>query len=395
MTNPAPAPLNLSATNLTLAKEDRYFTFVLIISIVAWLAVVISIIGIFYAGLFALVAWIGSGLLTAHLRAEAVRVDERQLPQLHATFLRVCQKLNVRIPPKLYVLQAGGALNAFATRFAGRDFVVVYSDMLEAFGPESAEIQFILGHELGHLKSNHILKRILLAPGAFFPLLGPAYSRACEASCDRHGAFVADNLDGALRAMMTLSGGKHKERELDATAFAAQHHDERGFFVSWHELTSTYPTLSQRVSQMLALRDPQYATTAPRNPFAYFFAMITPGGQLGGGGANALVFIVIIGLLAAMAIPAFQKVRENSLRITCRNNERQIQAAYEQCELDLGKAPERLNQFIGIGKPLPVMPKCLGNGEYTVKALTGGGCQVTCSVHGDATSLPAGTTRYR
>ena len=395
MSTPVSVPLNLSGTNLTLAKEEKYFTFVVIISVLAWIAVLISIIGIFYAGLFAFIAWIGSGLLTAHLRAEAVRVDERQLPQLHATFLRVCQKLNVRVPPKLYVLQAVGALNAFATRFAGRDFVVIYSDMLESFGPESAEIQFILGHELGHLKSNHITKRILLAPGVFFPLLGPAYSRACEASCDRHGAFVADNLDGALRAMMTLSGGKHKERELDAIAFASQHHDERGFFVSWHELTSTYPTLSQRVSQLLALRDPQYAVEAPRNPFAYLFALITPGGHMGGGAANAMVFIMIIGLLAAMAIPAFSKVRENSLRIACHNNERMIQSAYEQCELELGKAPARLDQFIGTGKTLTVMPKCPANGEYSVKALTNGGCEVTCSVHGDASVQTGPRTRSR
>ena len=387
MNYPDAAPLNLSGTNLTLAKEGKYFTFVLIISFLVWLALLISIVGIFYAGLFAFIAWIGNGLLTAHLRTEAVRVDEHQLPQLHATFLRVCQRLNVRIPPKLYVLQAGGVLNAFATRFAGRDFVVIYSDMLESFGPQSAEIQFILGHELGHLKSNHILKRILLAPGVFFPLIGPAYLRACEASCDRHGAFVADNLDGALRAMMTLSGGRHKERELDAIAFASQHHDERGFFVSWHELASAYPTLSQRVSQLLSLRDPKYAAPAPRNPFAYLFALITPGGHLGGGGANAMVFIVIIGLLAAMAIPAFQKVRENSIRVGCSNNERMIKAAYDQCELELGKAPERLNQFIGSGKLLAVMPKCLANGEYTVKALPSGSCEVSCSIHGDASVL--------
>jgi len=395
MSTPISAPLNLSGNNLTLAKEDKYFTLVLIISILVWLAVVISIIGIFYAGLFAFIAWIGNGLLTAHLRAEAVRVDERQLAPLHATFLKVCQKLNVRVPPKLYVLQAGGALNAFATRFAGRDFVVVYSDMLESFGPESAEIQFILGHELGHLKSNHILKRILLAPGVFFPLLGPAYSRACEASCDRHGAFVADNLEGALRAMMTLSGGRHKERDLDATAFAAQHHDERGFFISWHELTSTYPTLSQRVSQLLALRDPQYAVAAPRNPLAYFFALLTPGGQLGSGGANAMVIIVVIGLLAAMAIPAFNKVREQSFRAACGNNERLIAAAYGQREIELGKAPEKLNQFIGTGLPLAAMPKCPANGQYTVKALPASGCEVTCSVHGNATVKPGQITGAR
>ncbi len=384
MSNPVPAPLSPTGSNLTLAKEDKYFTFVLIISILVWLGLLISIFGIFYAGLFGVMLWIGSGLLTAHLRAEAVRIDERQLPQLHATFLRVCQKLNVRTPPKLYVLQAGGALNAFATRFSGRDFVVVFSDMLEAFGPESSEIQFILGHELGHLKSNHITKRIFLAPGVFFPLIGPAYLRACEASCDRFGAYAADNLDGALRAMMTLSGGKQKDLAMDALAFAGQHYEERGFFISWHELTSTYPTLTQRVVNLLALRDPQYTRTAPRNPLAYLFAIVTPGGQLGGGAANMLVFVMIIGLLAAMAIPAFSKVRETAQLKACANNERMIQSAYQQFELEAGKAPENYDQFIAPDKPLTAMPKCLSNGKYTITSVDGGGCEVTCSIHGDA-----------
>jgi Zn-dependent protease with chaperone function/competence protein ComGC len=392
MSTSASVPLNVSVKTLTLPKEGTYFAFVLVISILVWLGVAISIIGIFYAGLFALIAWFGSGLLTAHLRAEALRVDEKQLPELHATFLNVCQKLGVRHPPKLYVLQAGGALNAFATRFAGRDFVVVYADMLDAFGPASAEMQFILGHELGHLKSNHLMKRILLAPGIFAPLIGPAYLRACEASCDRHGAFVADNLEGALRAMLTLSGGKHKERTLDPIAFAAQYRDERGFFVSWHELTSAYPTLSQRSSHLLALRDPQYAPAAPRSPLAYLFALVTPGGQLSGG-ANILIFIVVIGLLAAMAIPAFSKVRDATARGACANNISLIQSAYAQSEMELGQAPERYEQFIGKGQALTEMPDCPAKGEYSVTPTREGGCEVLCSIHGDAKSPTVHTRR--
>lgn len=384
MTTQTPGAANLHPSKLNIEKEGTYFAIVLIFSILVWLGLLISIVGIFYAGLFAFIAWIGSGLLTAHLRSEAVLVDERQLPQLHATFLRVCQKLNIHNPPKLYVLQAGGALNAFATRFAGRDFVVVFSDMLEAFGPESSEIQFILGHELGHLKSNHILKRIFVAPGIFLPLVGPAYLRACESSCDRFGAHVADNLDGALRAMLTLGGGKQKEQALNPNAFADQHQSERGFFVSWHELTSTYPTLSQRTAQLLALRDPLYSRQASRNPFAYFFALLTPGGQLGAGGANAMVFIVIIGLLAAMAIPAFQKVRSTALNKACYNNELIVKSAYDQCEMELGSAPTNFDQFIGPGKVVETMPICPAKGEYSVEATPGGSCKVTCSVHGDA-----------
>ena len=347
-----------------------------------WLLLAITIVGLVYGVIIGLFIWLGHGLLAAHLKSEAVRVNENQLPELHAVFLKACQKLGLTNIPKLYVLQAGGALNAFATKFAGRNFVVVYSDFLDAFGPASPEIEFILGHELGHLKSNHIGKRVLLAPGIFLPLIGPAYLRACEASCDRYGAFVAANLDAAMRAMLTLGGGKQHGQTLDASAFASQHWDERGFFVSWHELSSPYPTLSQRVQNLLALGDTRFDVKTERNPFAYLFALVTPGGRLGNAGGNMLIFVVIIGLLAAMAIPAFNKVRHMSELKACLNNERQIAAAYDQYTLENGHPPASLSELAGPGKLLPQLPHCPDGGEYFIDPNAPSGQNVSCTRHG-------------
>jgi type IV pilus assembly protein PilA len=47
-----------------------------------------------------------------------------------------------------------------------------------------------------------------------------------------------------------------------------------------------------------------------------------------------MIVVVIIGLLAAMAIPAFQKVRQNSVRGTIRNDARQIATAAQQYMLE-------------------------------------------------------------
>ncbi|MCC5838940.1 MAG: prepilin-type N-terminal cleavage/methylation domain-containing protein [Opitutales bacterium] len=49
-----------------------------------------------------------------------------------------------------------------------------------------------------------------------------------------------------------------------------------------------------------------------------------------------MIVVVIIGLLAAMAIPAFQKVRENSIRGTMRNDARQLASAAQQYMLEQG-----------------------------------------------------------
>jgi Zn-dependent protease with chaperone function/competence protein ComGC len=384
MNTSSPAP-NLTLGTLTLPKEKSYFIFIAIFSVLVWIGLAITIVGLIYALMFGLFAWIGNGLLIAYLRSEAVRVDESQLPELHATFAKVCQKFGLTEQPRLYVLQSGGALNAFATRFSGRNFVVVYSEMLEAFGPASSEMQFILGHEIGHIRSNHILKRLLCAPGMFLPLLGSAYSRACEASCDRHGAFATDELGGALRAMLALSGGKGQRDALSAAAFARQNTDERGFFVSLHELTSGYPTLSGRTRMLMGLYDPAHAAQPGRNPFAYFFALFTPGGSLaGGGGANMLVMVVIIGLLAAMAIPAFQKVRQSAQLKACANNARIITLTVEQYIAENNKAPAKYEDFVGPGKLLMAMPSCpVPGGEYEVRIGDKNEPIVECSVHGD------------
>ena len=397
MASPFPEPpslvANLQPGELTSAKERKYFPFVVIVSVLLWLVLVISLIGIFYALLIGFFLWLGHGLLAAHLRAEAVRVSERQWPQLHATFLDVCAQLGVRQPPGLYVLQAGGALNAFATRHSGRDFVVLFSDFVEAFDPQSPEIKFILGHELGHLQSSHILKQVLLAPGLFFPLLGPAYRRSWETSCDRHGVYAAQDYDGALRAMLTLSGGKGSGRTLDAEAFASQHEEERGFFVSLHELTSHYPTLSRRVRELRGLKTGAVSRNAPRNPFAYLIALFMPGGQLGGGGANALTMVVILGLLAALAIPAFQKVRQAAIEKACYNNRSTLGAVLTQHVLEQnGKVPQTFAEIVGPEKYLKTMPVCPAGGAYSAER-NAQEFQVVCSVHGQGVPRPRGAPR--
>jgi Zn-dependent protease with chaperone function len=340
----------------------------------------LSMVGAVYALFIGFFLWLGHGLLAAHLRAEAVRVSERQWPDLHRTFLEVCERLGVKTPPRLYVLQAGGSLNAFATRHAGRDFVVVFSDFLEAFGANSPEIKFILGHELGHLKSRHILKSVLLGPGLFFPLLGPAYRRSWETSCDRHGAFAAQDFEGALRAMLTLSGGKEHGRTLDAEVFASQHEEERGFFVSLHELTSTYPTLSRRVRDLRGLQSGARSRDADRNPFAYLVALLMPGGQVAAGGALGMIFI--IGLLAAMAIPAFEKVRAASIEKACFNNRLMLTAALDQHALEHnGKAPQTFAEIVGPTQYIKTLPVCPKGGEYNAKRKDNE-FEVSCTVHG-------------
>ena len=60
-----------------------------------------------------------------------------------------------------------------------------------------------------------------------------------------------------------------------------------------------------------------------------------------------MIVVVIIGLLAAMAIPAFQKVRQNSQDKAVLNNARQLSAGADQYYLENGVSTCSLSELIG------------------------------------------------
>jgi type IV pilus assembly protein PilA len=60
-----------------------------------------------------------------------------------------------------------------------------------------------------------------------------------------------------------------------------------------------------------------------------------------------MIVVVIIGLLAAMAIPAFQKVRASSQEKAIVNNLRQLHGAAQQYFLEKGEATVLITSIVG------------------------------------------------
>jgi type IV pilus assembly protein PilA len=60
-----------------------------------------------------------------------------------------------------------------------------------------------------------------------------------------------------------------------------------------------------------------------------------------------MIVVVIIGLLAAMAIPAFQKVRQASQDKAVANNMRQLGAAADQYFLENGTSTAAITSLVG------------------------------------------------
>jgi type II secretory pathway pseudopilin PulG len=79
-----------------------------------------------------------------------------------------------------------------------------------------------------------------------------------------------------------------------------------GFWMSFHEFTSGYPWLTKRMAALESAKTGTQIKPPRRSIFAGVLATLVPNVNYGGGGGGAVIGIAIIGILAAVAIPAYQ-----------------------------------------------------------------------------------------
>ena len=94
-----------------------------------------------------------------------------------------------------------------------------------------------------------------------------------------------------------------------------------------------------------------------------------------------MIVVVIIGLLAAMAIPAFNKVRATSQNKAVINNLRQYASAAQQYMLDEGVATVNYSDIVGVGLHISTMDT-VANESYTPLTLGTDTTQLQVTVNG-------------
>ncbi len=289
---------------LVYPRERTLGTITLVLGVLVWIALVVGTIGGALIGLalgFVMYLFIQSTLIS-YIKGNGVELSESQFPDLHTQFTNCCDRLQIENRPQAFILNGNGGLNAFATKFLGTQYVVLMSDVVDAMSKHTDGVRFYLGHELGHLRMKHLnIGHLVRMPVLWLPLLGAAYSRARENTCDRHGLACSGSPEGAARALAALSAGSERWKDLDVKSYLNQAKHSSGFWMSFHELTAGYPWLTKRAAHVMDTKAPM----PKRNRFAYLLAAFIPyAGRLGGGFA-LITMIYIIGVLAAIAIPAY------------------------------------------------------------------------------------------
>ena len=291
-------------TTLFYPRERTLGTITLVLGSLIWVGLLVGTLGMVLIALvvgFLIYLFMRSALI-AHIKGNAVELSEAQFPDLHAQFVACCEKLHLEERPHAYVLNGNGSMNAFATHFLKAQFVVLMSDIVDALEPHPDGVRFYIGHELGHLRTPHFSTQLLRWPALWLPLLGAAYSRARQSSCDRHGAACCTSPESAVRALAALAAGAKRWAQLDVAKYVRQAKHTTGFWMSFHELTAAYPWLTKRAARLMHpdARMPQ------RNALAYVVAAFIPYAGRLGGGFGFLIVVYIVAVLAAAAVPAYQ-----------------------------------------------------------------------------------------
>ncbi|MDG0864821.1 M48 family metalloprotease [Pelomonas aquatica] len=321
------------------SRERTLGAVLLVLGVLVWLGLIVGTFGVMLIVLlFGFVAYVfAQSALVAHVRGNGVQLGAEQFPDLHGQFVSCCEKLGLDKQPEAYVLQGGGMLNAFAAQFLGHRFVVLLSGVVDAMQAHPDGVRFYVGHELGHLRRGHAVGGLLRMPVLWLPLIGGAYARAKETSCDLHGLACSSSGESAARALAALASGPQRWQQMDMKVFARQSRHGAGFWMSFHELASGYPWLTKRVARVMG------ANRLPgRNPLAYVLAAFVPYAGRLGGGFGLLLMVYLIGVLAAVAIPQYQAYTIKAKLVQAVQASNGAREALAQQYLQSGQIPESL-----------------------------------------------------
>jgi Zn-dependent protease with chaperone function len=201
--------------------------------------------------------------------AGSLKLSSEQLPGAWASHRAACARLDLPEIPDLYLTQF--PITNAAAIGADRPIVLVNSKTVELLDDD--ELRTVLGHEAGHILSDHVLYRtalmILLSIGtrglplmAGLPLLAVRLAllewfRASELSCDRAATLVNRDPLVTSRTLMVMAGGI-ASRKMNLDAFLKQANEYEEWEPGWDKLSRVRTELGQthaapvrRVSELM------------------------------------------------------------------------------------------------------------------------------------------------
>ena len=161
-------------------------------------------------------------LYTFICNSNNIRVNNRNFPEIHWAFIEACKILEIEPVPELYLMHGTGFIKLL-TIGVKNPIVIINIDGIKELTFE--ELVFVFGHELGHIKSQHLLYHQV---AFILPALGKVIANStlgigglitngvelalyqwvimAKLTSDRAGLLACQNQDVAITALIKLGG---------------------------------------------------------------------------------------------------------------------------------------------------------------------------------------------
>jgi len=191
------------------------------------------------------------------LIAQAQHVTVQSAPEVMSLIQDNSARLQVE-PVNVFIVPSN-QLNAYTFGMDTPKAIVLYSSLFKIMDRD--EIQFILGHEMGHVKLGHTWLNTLVGGIAGIPsTLGAAaimelafrwWNRACEYSADRAGVLACGKPNKAISALVKLEAGPVALTQAGMQA-AMQHisTEDDDIMHNVEELIASHPMIAKRIEEI-------------------------------------------------------------------------------------------------------------------------------------------------
>lgn len=199
-------------------------------------------------------------LITVQYTGSNLKITNQNYPKIYALLNNACEILNLQQRPDLY-LQPHFGINGF-TVGSEKPIIVISSEAIDLLN--DLELLFLFGHEIGHIKSQHVLYHQI---ASYMPAIAEAvgnvtlgigglisvpaqlalvhWARMSEFTADRAGLLTCQDVEVAGCLMMKLAGMPTKYyQEMDFEVFLQQARE-------FEELD--YDTLNRATKVLLAM----------------------------------------------------------------------------------------------------------------------------------------------
>ena len=193
------------------------------------------------------------------LLVQANQVNQHNAPELVPALEQA--KVRLQVEPVQVFIVPQKSLNAYTFGMGSSKAIVLHSALFQIMDRD--ELQFILGHELGHVDLGHTWLNTLIGGMAGIPshvgaatileLAFRSWNRACEYSADRAGVLACNNPKKAITALIKLEAGNDARTQAGLLrAIQRIETQDDDLFSNLSEVLATHPMIIKRIEQIRA-----------------------------------------------------------------------------------------------------------------------------------------------